>query len=38
MGVSFLDGIAHVECIQKYLRSFQFHEELLKFAEDDLYR
>uniref|UniRef100_A0A9J2PQN1 Ras-GEF domain-containing protein n=1 Tax=Ascaris lumbricoides TaxID=6252 RepID=A0A9J2PQN1_ASCLU len=35
---SVYDGIAHVECIQKYLRSFQFHEELLKFAEDDLYR
>uniref|UniRef100_A0A914RM98 Ras-GEF domain-containing protein n=1 Tax=Parascaris equorum TaxID=6256 RepID=A0A914RM98_PAREQ len=32
------DDITHVECIQKYLCSFQFHEELLKFAEDDLYR
>ncbi|VDM42877.1 unnamed protein product [Toxocara canis] len=35
---SLYDDVPHVDCIQEYLRSFQFHEELLKFVEDDMYR
>uniref|UniRef100_A0A915Q7B8 Ras-GEF domain-containing protein n=1 Tax=Setaria digitata TaxID=48799 RepID=A0A915Q7B8_9BILA len=31
-------NLKYMECLQKYLQSFKFHEELTKFAEEDLFK
>ncbi|VDN04562.1 unnamed protein product [Thelazia callipaeda] len=35
---SLYDNLTHIECLQKYLNSLQFHEEFIKFEEDDLFK